>query len=352
MFYRKECATIVQLTSLSSVDRRWGKVTMCPHDAVAIAHPNIAFIKYWGNRDHNLRIPANGSISMNLEGLHTRTQVTFDAALVADELVLNGLPQSGPALQRVLTVLECVRSLAHTENHARVESENNFPTGVGIASSASAFAALSLAASEAVGLLLSERELSRLARLGSGSACRSVPGGFVEWQAGEGDEDSYAGSIAPPDYWELTDCIAVVSAEHKPTGSSQGHRLAESSPLQVARLAGTPQRLILCRQAILERDFDALAIVTELDCHLMHAVMMTSRPALIYWAPATLSVMATVQTWRKGGLEVCYTIDAGPNVHILCPSQVSTRVVELLEQVPGVVQVLTAQPGGPARLVV
>lgn len=325
---------------------------MFTHSAVAIAHPNIAFIKYWGNRDHNLRIPTNGSISMNLDGLYTRTRVTFDTTLVADEFVLNGQPQSGSVLHRVFTVLECVRNLAHSDNHSRVESENNFPMGAGIASSASAFAALSLASSAAAGLQLSERELSRLARLGSGSACRSIPSGFVEWQAGEGDEDSYAYSIAPPDYWDLTDCIAVVSTERKPTGSSQGHRLAESSPLQAARLAGASQRMELCRRSIIDRDFDALAKVTELDCHLMHAVMMTSQPALIYWAPATLSVITSVQIWRKNGLEVCYTIDAGPNVHILCPNPISSQVVGLLEQVPGVVQVLTARPGGPAHLVV
>jgi diphosphomevalonate decarboxylase len=320
--------------------------------AVAIAHPNIAFIKYWGNRDHDLRIPANGSISMNLEGLSTRTQVVFDSVLIADELVLNGQSQSGSVVQRILPILDCVRRLARTENHARVVSENNFPMGAGIASSASAFAALSLAASVAAGLQLSERDLTRLARLGSGSACRSVPGGFVEWLAGEGDGDSYAFSIAPPDYWELTDCIAVVSAEHKPTGSSQGHRLAESSPLQAARLFSASNRLVLCRRSILDRDFNALSKLIELDCHLMHAVMMTSQPALIYWAPATLSIIAAVRDWRKNGLDVCYTIDAGPNVHVLCPEHNSTQVVRLLEQIPGVVRVLTARPGGPAHILV
>ena len=144
-------------------------------------------------------------------------------------------------------------------------SENNFPTGAGIASSASAFAALALAASKAAGLDLPEAELSRLARRGSGSACRSIPGGFVEWQSGTGDEDSFAVSISPPDHWALADCIAVVSAEHKPTGSTEGHALAGTSPLQNARVADAPRRLDVCREAILNRDFNMLAEIIEHD---------------------------------------------------------------------------------------
>ena len=318
--------------------------------ASAIAHPNIAFIKYWGNRDQYFRLPTNGSISMNLAGLHTRTRVTFDADLEGDEFNLDGQPVSGAGLQRVSGFLDLVRQMAGLILRARVDSRNSFPTGAGIASSASAFAALSLAASAAAGLDLSEADLSRLARRGSGSACRSVPGGFVEWQAGESDETSYAFSIAPPDFWELADCIALVSRAHKPTGSTEGHALAASSPLQASRLADAPRRLEWCRRAILERDFTAFAEVVELDSNLMHAVMMTSTPPLLYWQPATLAVMRSVQDLRKSGLPACYTIDAGPNVHVICPSGVAPRVVESLERIPGVENVLTSRPGGPAEL--
>jgi diphosphomevalonate decarboxylase len=319
-------------------------------EATAEAHPNIAFIKYWGNRDERLRLPTNGSISMNLAGLQTRTRVTFEAGQERDEFTLDGQPVSGTRLQRVSVFLDLVRGMARLDLHARVESRNNFPTGAGIASSASAFAALSLAASAAAGLSLSEAELSRLARRGSGSACRSVPGGFVEWQAGESDETSYAFSIAPPEHWDLADCVAIVSRAHKPTGSTEGHGLAGTSPLQASRVAGAPRRLEACRRAILERDFDAFASIVELDSNLMHAVMMTSTPSLLYWQPATLAVMRSVQEWRQSGLPVCYTIDAGPNVHVLCPASVSTQVVESLEGIPGVESVLTSRPGGPARL--
>ncbi len=321
------------------------------NSATALAHPNIAFIKYWGNRDQALRLPVNDSLSMNLGGLVTRTTVTFTFDESSDSLRINDSPVFGPGLQRVSALLERVRALAGIHLAARVESENNFPTGAGIASSASAFAALALAASTAAGLHLDERHLSQLARTGSGSAARSIPAGFVLWHAGISDEDSFAESIAPPEYWVLVDCIAVVSAAHKPTGSTQGHALADTSPLQTARVADAPRRVALCRQAILQRDFEAFAAVTELDCNLMHAVMMTSEPPLFYWQPATLAVIQAVQAWRASGLPVCYTIDAGPNVHVLCPAEESGRVRNLLAEIPGVEQVLISPAGGAAHLI-
>jgi diphosphomevalonate decarboxylase len=319
--------------------------------ATAQAHPNIAFIKYWGNRDEALRLPANGSISMNLDGLYTRTTVSFQPSLPFDELIINGHEVTGPALERVSSFLGLIRDRSKVASSAEVVTENNFPSGAGIASSASAFAALALAASHAAGLELSERELSRLARRGSGSACRSIPGGFVEWHMGTDDEDSYAVSIAGPDHWPLVDCIAIVSEAHKKTGSTEGHAIASTSPLQAARLADTPRRLELCRRAILERDFEALTAVIELDSDMMHAVMMTSSPALHYWMPASLDVMNAVRSWRGENVAACCTVDAGANVHVLCPEKEAQEITNRLRTIPGVKDVLTAGAGGPAKLV-
>jgi diphosphomevalonate decarboxylase len=324
---------------------------MSNQTATAIAHPNIAFIKYWGNCDPHSRIPANGSISMNLEGLETRTTVTFDASLKTDVLILNGAPIAGAALVRVSEFLDRVRGMAGISHFAQTESENNFPMGAGIASSASAFAALALAASNAAGLNLDEAALSRLARTGSGSACRSIPGGFVEWLADGCDPDSGAVSIAHSGHWDLHDCVAVISQAHKPTGSTEGHALAYTSPLQIARVDGAPQRLAQCRQAILACDFEAFAEVTERDNNLMHAVMMTSRPPLFYWQPATIAVIEAVKAWRGQGIAACYTIDAGPNVHVICERNAKEQVEKRLRQIPGVRDVLLASPGGPARLI-
>jgi diphosphomevalonate decarboxylase len=189
--------------------------------ASAAAHPNIAFIKYWGNRDDKLRLPANGSISMNLAPLQTRTTVSFDTDLEQDVLILNGKEGDPFALERVSRVLDLIRKLPEIDTHARVVSENDFPTGTGIASSASAFAALALAAATSLGLCLEEKELSSLARTGSGSASRSIPTGFVEWLPGEDHDSSYAYSIAGPEHWALVDFVALVSQEHKSVGCSQ-----------------------------------------------------------------------------------------------------------------------------------
>ena len=319
--------------------------------STAIAHPNIAFIKYWGNRDHTLRLPVNGSFSMNLDGLATKTEVVFQEKLSEDKLILNEEETSGAGLARVSKILDEVREAAGISLKAEVRSENNFPTGAGIASSAAAFAALALAASKAAGLDLNEAALSVLARHGSGSASRSIPGGFVEWQFGEDDKSSYAFSVAPPEHWDLADCVAVVSSGHKETGSTQGHSLADTSPLQAARVADAPRRIEICRKAILERDFETFAAIAESDSDMMHAVMMTSDPALFYWQPATLRVMQAVRSWRAEGIPAFYTIDAGPNVHVICTNGSRPEVEARLAALEGVEKTLVATVGGPARLV-
>ena len=318
--------------------------------AAAAAHPNIAFIKYWGNQDDALRIPANGSISMNLDGLETRTTVQFDTSLEGDRLILNGEPVQGDALARVSATLDRIRQLADLQTSALVRSENSFPTGTGIASSASAFAALTLAGATALDLCLSERELSQLARTGSGSASRSIPGGFVEWQAGTDHESSFATSIAGPEHWDLVDYIVLVSGQHKVVGSTQGHQLAGTSPLQAARVADADRRLELCRKALLERDFPVLAEIVEQDSNLMHSVMMTSRPPLYYWEPGTLEIINAVREWREHGLQVCFTIDAGPNVHVLCPGSDAEAVKRRLTSLANIKSILKCTPGGPAWL--
>ncbi len=316
----------------------------------AQSHPNIAFIKYWGNRDNALRLPSNGSVSMNLDGLFTRTTVTFNSSQ-RDSLLINDHPVSGKGLERVSYILDLVREMANMNERAEVSSSNNFPAGAGIASSAAAFAALAVASSHAAGLTLSEWQLSRLARRGSGSASRSIPSGFVEWMMGTGDEDCIAVSIAPPEHWMLTDCVAIVNASHKKTGSTEGHALAWTSPLQAGRVADAARRLEICRNAILNKDFETFADIIELDSDMMHAVMMTSTPPLMYWQPTTLGIFHEVRAWRASGLSVGYTVDAGANVHVICLAEDAKEVEKRLRELPGVSDVLVAGVGGAARIV-
>ncbi len=319
--------------------------------ATSLACANIAFIKYWGNRDNALRLPSNGSISMNLDGLFTRTTVSFQPSLPFDELIINGHEVTGKGLTRVSYILDLVREMAGIKANAEVMSENNFPAGAGIASSAAAFAALALASSQAAGLTLSEGQLSRLARRGSGSAARSIPSGFVEWNMGSGDVDCIAVSIAPPEHWALTDCVAIVSSSHKKTGSTEGHAIAGTSPLQNARVQDTARRLEICRNAILKKDFETFANIIELDSDIMHSVMMTSNPPLMYWQSATVEIFHQVREWRASGIPCAYTVDAGANVHVICLSEHAKEVEKRLRELPGVSNVLAAGVGGAAKLV-
>ena len=324
-------------------------MAQAPQSATARAHSNIAFVKYWGNRDHRLRLPANSSVSMNLADLHTTTTVEWDGDLKADTLAINGAIAADTALKRVADHLDVLRARFKIRRFARVSSINNFPMGTGIASSASAFAALTVAASAALGISVSERELSLLARMGSGSAARSIPAGFVEWQAGDSHQSSFAQSIAPPQHWNLVDLIAIVSREHKRTGSSAGHETADSSLFQPARVRSADERLRSVKSAIMRRDFEQFADLVEEDSNLMHAVMMTSKPPLFYWEPLSLAIMAAVRSWRRtDNLQVCYTLDAGPNVHCICAASDADAVAKRLRTLAGELDIMRSSAGGGA----
>jgi diphosphomevalonate decarboxylase len=317
--------------------------------ATAIAPANIAFIKYWGMRDTRYTLPYNGSISMNLDACLTTTTVTFDPDLRDDDVMLTlyGQTQQRAAdrqLERVVTHLDRLRDLAGLDWRARVESANNFPSDAGIASSAAAFAALTLAGVAALGLNIDERRLSILARRsGSGSASRSIPTGYVEWRIpGEPfepsiwDTESYAVSLAPPEHWALSDVVAVVEPGAKKIGSAENHLLAATSAYFPTRLAELPARLDQVRQAIARRDLEQLGEAMEADAVSMHAVCMTSQPPSFYWNGGTMDVIHAVRNWRAAGLQSYFTIDAGPNVHVICAATDRAEVARRLDELPSV----------------
>jgi len=312
--------------------------------ASAVANPNIAFIKHWGKIDEKLNLSANRSVSMNLAALTTVTTVEFRPGLRVDTVTIDDRPAVGQAHDRVSQHLDRARSLAGIGTRACVASRNDFPAGTGLASSSSAFAALSLAATRAAGLELDERDLSRLARLGSGSACRSVPAGFCLWE-GDSDETSFARQVARPGHWDLVDVIAIVAYRHKTVGSLVGHALAPTSPLHQARLAAVPGWLRVVLEGIRERDLSAMGPSIEADALAMHGVMMTSVPSLLYWTGGTVEVLQAVRSWRRGGLEVYFTLDAGPNVHCLCEGTDAPQVERRLRNLKGVESVLVSGAG-------
>lgn len=304
--------------------------------ATAVAHSNLAFVKYWGKRDATLNIPLNNSISMNLSAARTTTTVRFDDSLNDDNVLLEGQEVSPKFAARVSRHLDLMREIAGVQTRALIKTRNTFPASTGFASSASGFAALTMAASAALGLALSERELSILSRRGSGSACRSIPAGFVEWQAGTNSDDSYAFQLAPESHWDIVDVAVLVTSDEKSVSSTEGHELALNSPFWQARTELLPQRLNRVRQAILERDFATFGREIEAEALSMHAIMLTSafegdrawHPGIFYWTPDTLRLLLAVQQWREQGLEVYFTLDAGPTVHLMCPAAAETAVTE------------------------
>jgi len=321
------------------------------YSVTAKAHPNIAFIKYWGNQDDSLRLPSNGSISMNLAGLSTTTTATLNLKLKSDRLDLNGSIQTGPALRRIQQYLDLIRKIYKQDGFLEIKSTNDFPMSAGIASSASAFAALSTAVAHLYRLNLQQKELSTIARLGSGSACRSIPPGYCEWKTGSSHEQSFAITIAPEYHWCLWDCIAVVEKKPKNVSSTKGHNKAGSSPLQHARIMDTPRRLDICRNAIIKKDFGALSEIIELDSNIMHAVMMTSKPPIMYWQPTSLLIMREVRKMNKKGIAAAYTLDAGSNVHVICTEASHEKVEDNLQAIPGVINILKTPSGGGACLI-
>ncbi|MGM0557123.1 MAG: diphosphomevalonate decarboxylase [Myxococcota bacterium] len=328
-------------------------------EATAVAHPNIALVKYWGKRDIEFNLPAAGSVSMTLGGLETRTHVEFDPELTRDQFELDGaVVEAGTRIDRVSGFLDLIRERAGIEVRARVVSANNFPTAAGLASSASGFAALAVAAAAAAGLQLDDRELSVIARRGSGSAARSIYGGFVEMRPGEhgepavASEEAYAQPIAPPEHWDLQCLVAVTVEGEKDVGSTEGmNRTERTSPYFPAWVESVPDDIEAARVAIEQKDFAHLAAVAERSCLRMHASAIGAEPGVLYWRGTTVDLIHRIREARASGTSAFFTIDAGPHVKVFCPAAEADDVRALLEDVDGVRDVLEAWPGDPARLV-
>lgn len=320
---------------------------------IAIAHPNIALVKYWGKADATMNVPAVPSVSITLDALATETHVRFDASLAADSLCLNGhqLAPTSSQARRITGCLDALRKLAGTPLHARVESRNDFPTGAGLASSASGFAALVVAAAGALKLELSPTDASKIARAASASAARSLFGGFAELPAGAAGEDVAAFGLASAEYWPLEVAVAICAEGAKAVGSTQGMvDSAATSPFYAAWVEGADADAAAARSAIGARDFQRLASVSEASCLKMHAVMQTTRPALLYWNAATLATLERIRNLQRSGINVFFTMDAGPQVKAVCAPGAAGEVAAALVSVPGVSRVLTSGLGGPARL--
>jgi len=314
--------------------------------ATAQAQPNIALIKYWGKSSVSENLPAVGSLSITLESLSTRMTVKFDKSLPTDRLLLNGDP-AAHMLPRVSACLD--RLIGASRAAASIDSECNFPIAAGLASSASAFAALTVAASHAAGLKLDTLSLARAAGRASGSAARSLYGGFVELQMHR--QDIAVDTLLEAEAWPLAVIVAVTATGEKPVSSSSAMQLsAETSPFYGKWVESQDQDLQIARSAVAERDFEALAAISEHNCLKMHSVMWGSRPPIVYWNRTTLECMETVRGLQKRQVPVFFTIDAGPQVKAVCLPDVADEVHRAMQRTEGVITTMRSTLGDGARV--
>jgi len=315
--------------------------------ATATSHPNIALIKYWGKRDRALNLPAVPSLSITLAPFETRTAVCWGEA--EDRFEINGAVATGDAASRIAAFLDLVDA---SRPPVHIVSSNNFPTAAGLASSSSAFAALALAASAAAGQARSKKELSILARQGSGSAARSLWGGWVTWATGEASDgsDSHGSPLAPQDHWDLRVIVALVSDEKKAISSREGMLHTEAtSPLYPGWVSSGEADLEEAIAAVQERDLERLGTVMEHSSMKMHGTMLSANPPVRYLKAGSIAVLDAVEGLRRQGVPAWATMDAGPNVKVLTTAESAEQVRSALAEI--VQTTHTLHIGGSARLV-
>lgn len=322
----------------------------------AVAHPNIALIKYWGKRDEDLIIPHTDSLSMTLDIFPTTTVVTLAPTAQTDTVTLNGVAAPKDMSGRVGAFLGLVREMADRTERAAVATTNTVPTGAGLASSASGMAALALAAARAYGLDLDATGLSRLARRGSGSAARSIFGGFAVWHAGHGsgveaDASSYAEPLTGVTF-DPAMVIALVDSGPKAVSSRAAMRhTVATSPLYPAWAAASAADLAAMRTALADGDFDTVGEIAEGNALGMHATMLAARPAVRYFSAGTLTLLDLVAQLRRDGTPAYATMDAGPNVKVLCRGADAIHITQAVRSMLPGIAVVTARCGPGARLV-
>jgi diphosphomevalonate decarboxylase len=276
--------------------------------------------------------------------LQTHTTIDFSDAYEEDTAFLEGEILTSRDMERVLRVINPLREYADVNYKFKMVSRNDFPTGAGLASSASGFAALAIAAVDALGIDFSREEISTYARLGSGSAARSAHGGFVYWKRGDSHQTSFAEQICGPDEFNMCAVIAIVHAGKKDVTSDVGHESAYTSPFNEVRIRKSQEQAKDIKKAILDDDFSEVGRIAEENCKYMHTVMMTSNPPLFYWHPDTLRLIKSIQKIRKEGLECYFTVDAGPNVHCLCRREDTYELQKVLEKMEYVRRTILAKP--------
>lgn len=329
--------------------------------ATCVATPNIAVVKYWGMRDARLVLPANPSLSFTMdETLSTVTTACFCSEFPADEAWIDGKKLKRREMGRISAVLSTARKIAAPKKKglkARIVSKNNFPSSAGLASSASGIAALSCAVAKALELGIGRREMSMIARMGSGSACRSVFGGFVEWGEGARDDgtDSYAKQIHPASHWpQLRNVIALANSKRKKVPSNKGMQMTmRTSALFKRRLACLPGAIAKMKKAVAARDYPAFAGLLMAESDSMHSCMVDTKPPLHYLNATSKEIIDKVQKLNSASSDpaTAYTFDAGPNAHLYTLEKNVNAVKKMLAEIDGMKEVRVCKIGNGPRSV-
>lgn len=304
------------------------------------AHTNIALIKYWGKADAKLRLPLMSSLSMTLDAFYTDTSI--EKTTGDNEFYLNGKKQDENGKKRVFAYLHILQKKFGYSDNLIVKSTNHVPTSAGLASSSSAFAALVAAFCRYYELDLDKTELSRLARIGSGSASRSIFGGFAVWQKGDSDETSYAYALDEKPDIDLRLLAIELNTNQKKISSTQGMQEAQSSPFFKPWLERNEAELNQMIQFIKDKNFTGIGQLAELNANEMHAINLTAQPEFTYFEPDTIRAIKLVEQLRAEGIECYYTIDAGPNVKVLCSLRNSKEISQRFESAFNNVNIVSA----------
>lgn len=300
---------------------------------------NIAFVKYWGKKDSQWQWPANPSLSMTLSNSKTETSAKIIDAKSDIIEFTNGLGKTDKGLKHLEWLRTQFPDFKNKKLH--IKTHNTFPTACGIASSASGMSALTLAAlsswtqqftlKDLAKIGLDQTKLAQLSRMGSGSAGRSLWGGYVAWEPSTNAHQQSIYQAYDEKHWSLSDLIMIVDSTEKKHLSSAAHKSAWSSPLFSVRLTNMDKKLQLAKEAIAEKSIEKLGEIIEQDALEMHSVMMTSSPSSNYFTEKTIEIISTIRALRnKGDLEAWFTIDAGPNVHVICESKNKVQILKSL----------------------
>ena len=324
----------------------------------ALSHPNKALVIYWGNENDMLRIPTRSSLSITLQGIsHPLDYIVSLRTMPSskrDSVIIDGIEDKGEIYSHFVHHLSAMRRYTGFKEKVEVTTRKSFPVGSGLAGSAASASALAEAFAGLIGKTDDTRLKSILARQGSGSASRSVYGGFVVWQKGNSDDSSYGKQLFNENHWDIRNVIAMVSSNPKKIKSIEGMKLSKKTcPEQLYSdfVRAANHHIEQISTALLERDLAKLGVLYEKENYLFRQICLKTIPPLDYWTKATHNILDEVANLRNDGIPAYAGTDAGPNVHIFTVPKHVERVIRTIQEVQGVQDIIHCRVGEGSHLI-